>query len=145
MDQIVSDISETKTFEYKIQCNFSDLTDNFEERIFKKLSEQDFFNTVFDVINIINFKVKEMKVVENFIDCLLKITVVCNNPEIGKIIKINNNFKINKTSLIYSKGRIQIIASLPTNIDIKNEYYIKIESVKTLVKNILCVGTIVDI
>lgn len=135
------DLKETLKFNHTIILLFSDLTRNLQNKIYQKLSQNDFFNYNFEVINIINFYVKQMLVQDKYILCNLDITAVCNNPTKGKIIKISD-FEVTKTSIIYINGRIQIIAKyqgVP-----KQSYSIKIEDSKMFSKNILCVATIID-
>lgn len=138
----MSNLKETVTFDHKIVLGFSDLTDELQNKIYSKLSEQDFFNTTFEVINITNFSIKEMMVSGINIICKIIVTAECNNPTIGKIITVDM-FETRKNSIIYSSGRIQIIAKLPNN-DRETKYNIRIDAVKIVAKNILCVGTIIN-
>lgn len=135
-------MEEVMSFNYTIVLGFGDLCEELENNIYTKLSEQDFFNTSFEVIHITNFIIKEMVVSGNVVLCKLWITANCNNPSIGKKIRIDEFQIKNNGSLIYSKGRIQIIAKIPQNMINNKSFIVKIEAVKLVTKNILCVAAV---
>lgn len=137
----MSNIQETKIFSNKVVLCFSDLQDDLETRIYKKLSEQDFYNYEFEVLNIINFSVKDIIVSGLTIICDILITALCNVPSIGKKITIDN-FVVRNGNIIFTTGRIQIISKLIPNKPIKNIYTVNIEVVKIVSKSILCVANI---
>lgn len=137
----MSGLQEIKIFNHSIVISFSDLQEDLENIVYKKLSEQEFYNIFFEVINIINFEIKEMLVSGLTVICDILLTAVCNVPSIGKNITINN-FEIKNGNIIYTEGRIQIIAKL-NNKPVQNEYVLCIEALKIVSKNILCVAILV--
>jgi len=139
----MSDIKETKIFNHKVVLCFSDLQDDLETRIYKKLSELDFYNYEFDILNIINFSVKDMLVSGLTIICEVVITALCNVPAVDKKINIDN-FVVRNGNIIFTTGRIQIISKLLKNKVLKNSYTVKIDAVKIVSKSILCVASIIE-
>lgn len=138
----MSELLEVKSFSQKIIIEFCDLGDDLENKIYKKLIEQDFFNTSFEVLNITQFLVKEMKVNGNVVVCDLKVIAECNVPEVGKVLTIDEYTMCNK-SLVYKNGRIQIIFEIPDQASLKPIYKVKIDAYKIFSKNILCVASVV--
>lgn len=134
-------MKEIKTFQYKIIIKFSELNQELENSIYKKLVDTDFL-TDFEVINILSFTVKEMFVNGLIVICKLDVISECNCPTIGKILEISD-FIEHGDSIIYRSGRIQIISEKPINYIRGNMYKIKIEDKKVISRNILCVGAIV--
>lgn len=138
---MVEPLSENITFNHNVVIGFHQLTDDIENTIYRKLSEQEFTTKEFEVLNIREFTVKEMLVSGITVVCDVLITAECNSPRIGKIIKVEN-FEIIKDNIIYTNGRIQIISKLPDPNNIKTEYYLEIQAIKLITKNILCVSTV---
>ena len=134
-------LTENITFNHNVVLGFHELTDDIENIIYRKLSEQEFVTKHFEVLNIIAFNVKEMLVSGITVVCDMLITAECNYPRIGKIIKVDN-FEIMKDNIIYTNGRIQIISKIPDMNNIKTEYYLEIQAIKLITKNILCVSTV---
>lgn len=133
-------MNEQKTFSHKIIIKFSELNQDLENTIYQKLVNQEFL-TDFEVLNILSFNVKEMKVSGIIVICTVDITCECNLPSKGKILEITD-FEHHKDTLIYRNSRIQIIVNKPKII--KPKYTIKIEDFKVISKNILCVASIID-
>lgn len=136
------DLYEIKVFETKVVVGFHELTDDLENKIYRKLSEKDFYTNPFEILNITKFKVKEMKVQNNVQVCLLTVTAEVLYPQKNKIITVKD-FRVQEGNLICAFKRIQLIASLE-NHRVQEEYKVCIEDIKILGENILCVGEIVE-
>lgn len=138
MDSLIEKLS----FEHQITLSFGDLQDNLYVRIQNKLAHQKFYEQPFEVVDIIEFYVKDMIVnSNNTIICNLNVIALCNNPRVGKIVEIRD-FEIRKNTIIYNKNRIQIIAETKPQ-EIKTKYHVQIDEIKIVCKNILCVAVIV--
>lgn len=140
-------MEETLSFNIKIVIAFKDLGDNLDRKIYEKISEQDFFNMPFEVLDVVDFRTKEMVVSNNTVVCKVKITAICNNPSEGKIIILPKSSFVNiNKNYVYKnpESRIQIIAKPDEkeNADV-SDIKIKIEAVKQVAKNILCVASVI--
>lgn len=138
----VENLDEIITFIHKIILGFNSLKDGLYDKIYAKLSENEFTNMDYDVKDIKNYSVQELKVSGKTIVCKLNVTAVCNNPRIGKRIMIDN-FEVKNKKIIYRNGRIQAIVKQENHPE-KSSYIIRIDAIKNVNKNILCIGTIVQ-
>lgn len=139
---IEESLEEVITFNHKIILGFSSLKDGIYDKIYAKLSENEFTNMNYDVKDIKNYSVLEMKISGKTIICKLSVTAACNNPRVGKCIIIEN-FEVKNKKIIYRNGRIQVIAKQENHPE-KSSYILRIDAVKNVNKNILCIGTIVQ-
>lgn len=142
-------MEEILSFNIKIVVAFKDLGEDLDKKIYEKISEQEFFNFPFEVIDVVDFRIKEMVVSNNVVVCKIKVTARCNNPSSGKIVVLPSSaFTIINGNHVYKtpESRIQIIAKHDDcpNIENSSEIKIKIEAVKQIAKNILCVASIIE-
>lgn len=134
------ELTEIVQFNHKIILSFEVLSDKINDHIQRELNKQEFLDYPFEVLNIVKFHIKEIMIHDVQMVCNIIITAKCNVCRIDKIIEIKE-FDVTKSSIIYTNGRIQIIANY------KNKplpkYNIKINDTKIFSKHILCVADIV--
>jgi hypothetical protein len=139
-------MEETVIFDHTIVIGFSDLTNNLQDRIFSKISEQEFFNTPYEVCNITSFEIKEMLVSGSAVVCKVVITATANYPKVGSVFTISE-YAIKNNNIVYihkPSGRIIINARLPEGVTVTAGQPVKIsiEDCKRMAKNILCVAKV---
>ncbi|QIH04938.1 hypothetical protein [Dasineura jujubifolia toursvirus 2a] len=145
----MENMREIITFQHTVVVGFELLNRELQNNIYNIISANEYFNTKYEVLEIVDFKINDMIVKGGKIVCNLSITADVNNPKPGKRIFVNEFHEIKGDTIIYTSPgkRIQIIAktNVPNISKLKDGFILEIIESKIVSKNILCVANLVEI